>query len=157
MGETPQALAERCVAAMLAEDRFSDWLGMQVVEISPQRSVVAMVVRPEMTNGFGVCHGGVTFSLADSALAFACNTQGRVTMAIENTIRYPRPARAGDRLTATAEAEHVGGRIGYYRVMVTNQDGEAVALFTGTVYATERRLVTREWERTSTDCTDFAD
>jgi len=74
MGETPQALAERCVHRMLAEDRFTEWMGMEVVEIAPQRSVVTMVVRPEMTNGFGVCHGGVTFSLADSALAFASNT-----------------------------------------------------------------------------------
>lgn len=126
---------------MLAEDRFTAWMGMEVVEIAPQRSVVTMVVRQEMTNGFGVCHGGATFSLADSALAFASNTHGRVTMAIENSIRYPRPARAGDRLTATAEAEHVGGRIGYYRVTVSNQDAEIVALFRGTVFATERPLV----------------
>ena len=141
MGETPQALAERCVHTMLAGDRFTSWMGMEVVEIAPQRSVVTMVVRPEMTNGFGVCHGGVTFSLADSALAFASNTHGRVTMSIENSIRYARPARVGDTLTATAEAEHVGGRIGYYRVTVTNQDAEIVALFRGTVYATERQLV----------------
>jgi acyl-CoA thioesterase len=141
MGETAQALAERCVQAMLAEDRYTAWLGMEVVETAPQRSVVTMVVRPEMTNGFGVCHGGVTFSLADSALAFASNTHGRVTMSIENSIRYPRPARVGDVLTATAEAEHVGGRIGYYRVVVTNQDAETVALFRGTVYATSRALV----------------
>ncbi|MDZ4673409.1 MAG: hydroxyphenylacetyl-CoA thioesterase PaaI [Gemmatimonadota bacterium] len=141
MAETPQALAERCVQAMLAGDRFTDWMGMEVVEVAPQRSAVAMTVRPEMTNGFGVCHGGVTFSLADSALAFASNTHGRVTMSIENGIRYTRPARVSDRLTATAVAEHVGGRIGYYRVTVTNQDAEVVALFTGTVYATERRLV----------------
>jgi len=141
MGETPQALAERCVHHMLAEDRFTEWMGMEVVEIAPQRSVVTMVVRPEMTNGFGVCHGGVTFSLADSALAFASNTHGRVTMSIENGIRYARPARVGDVLTATADAEHVGGRIGYYRVTVTNQAAEVVALFRGTVYATERTLV----------------
>ena len=141
MAETPQALAERCVQTMLAGDRFTAWMGMEVVEIAPQRSVVRMVVRPEMTNGFGVCHGGVTFSLADSALAFASNTHGRVTMSIENGIRYTRPARAGDTLTATADAEHVGGRIGYYRVTVTNQDAEMVALFTGTVSATERPLV----------------
>jgi acyl-CoA thioesterase len=141
MTEDAQALAERCVRTMLAGDRFTAWLGMEVLEIAPQRSVVALTVRPEMVNGFGVCHGGVTFSLADSALAFASNTHGRVTMSIENSIRYPRPARAGDRLTAVAEAEHVGGRIGYYRVTVTKQDGEVVGLFRGTVYATVRPLV----------------
>ncbi len=141
MAEAAQQLAERCVHAMLAEDRYTAWMGMEVVEIAPRRSVVAMTVRPEMTNGFGVCHGGVTFSLADSALAFASNTHGRVTVSIENSIRYPAPAVAGDRLTAVAEAEHVGGRIGYYRVTVTKADGTLVGLFRGTVYATEKPLV----------------
>lgn len=141
MTEDSQALAERCVRRMLDGDRFTAWLGMEVLEIAPQRSVVAMTVRPEMVNGFGVCHGGVTFALADSALAFASNTHGRVTVSIENSIRYPRPAHAGDRLTAVAEAEHVGGRIGFYRVTVTKEGGEVVGLFRGTVYATERALV----------------
>lgn len=144
MNEDPQALAERCVRTMLDGDRFTEWMGMEVLETAPRRSVVAMTVRPEMVNGFGVCHGGVTFSLADSALAFASNTHGRVTMSIENSIRYPRPAHAGDRLTAVAEPEHVGGRIGYYRVTVTKQDGEIVGLFRGTVYATDRTLVEGE-------------
>jgi len=141
MTEDPQALAERCVRTMLAGDRFTAWMGMEVLEIAPRRSVVAMTVTAEMVNGFGVCHGGVTFSLADSALAFASNTHGRVTVSIENGIRYPRPARVGDRLTATAEAEQVGGRIGFYRVTVTNQAGEPVGFFRGTVYSTERSLV----------------
>lgn len=144
MDEDPQALAERCLGAMLAGDRFTAWMGMEVLEIAPRRSVVAMTVRPDMVNGFGVCHGGVTFSLADSALAFASNTHGRVTMSIENGIRYPHSARAGDRLTAVAEAEHVGGRIGFYRVTVVNQDGEVVGAFRGTVYATDRPLVPQD-------------
>jgi len=141
MADAAQELAERCVHAMLAKDHYTAWMGMEVVEIAPRRSVVAMTVRPEMTNGFGVCHGGVTFSLADSALAFSANTHGKVTVAIENSIRYPAPAVAGDRLTAVAEAEHVGGRIGFYRVTVTKADGTLVGLFRGTVYATERPLV----------------
>ena len=141
MTEDAQALAERCVRTMLEGDRFTAWMGMEVVETAPRRSVVAMTIRPEMVNGFGVCHGGVTFSLADSALAFASNTHGRVTMSIENSIRYPRPSHVGDRLTAVAEAEHVGGRIGYYRVTVTKQDGELVGLFRGTVYVTDKPLV----------------
>lgn len=144
MTEDAQALAERCVRRMLDGDRFTEWMGMEVLETAPRRSMVAMTVRPEMVNGFGVCHGGVTYSLADSALAFASNTHGRVTMSIENSIRYPRPAHAGDRLTAVAEAEHVGGRIGYYRVTVAKQDGEVVGLFRGTVYATDRALVEGE-------------
>ena len=97
-----------------------------------------MTVRPDMLNGFGVCHGGVTFSLADSALAFASNTHGHVTMSVENAIGYPAPAREGDVLTARAVEESADGPLAFYRVDVTRGDGEAVAHFRGTVYRTRR-------------------
>jgi acyl-CoA thioesterase len=131
-----QALAERVVAGMLATDAFSRWLGVEVLEVAPRRSVLRMAVRDEMCNGFGICHGGVTFALADSA--FACNTHGTVTVALENVVAYPAPARAGDVLTAVAEAELEPRRVGFYRVTVTNAGGEAVALFRGTSYDTGR-------------------
>ena len=83
-----QALAERVVAHMLEHDEFSRWLGLEVTHLAPNAATVRMTVRPEMVNGFGVCHGGVAFSLADSALAFASNTHGRLTVSIENSIRY---------------------------------------------------------------------
>ena len=133
-----QALAERVVAAMLAHDAFSRWLGVEVVHVAPQRATVRMTVRDEMANGFGVCHGGVTFALADSALAFASNTRGTVALSIENAIGYPTPARPGDVLVATAEPDSTGGRVGFYRVTVANQRGEAVGHFRGTVYDTGR-------------------
>ncbi len=98
--------------------------------------IVRMTVRDDMLNGFGVCHGGATFALADSALAFACNTHGRVTVAIDNSITYPKAIARGDVLTATAEEESSSNRLGFYRVTVTRGNGEAVALFRGTVYKT---------------------
>ena len=135
-----QRLAERLVGGMLAKDAFSQWLGVELVSVRPRGAEVRMTVRSEMVNGFGVCHGGITFSLADSALAFACNTHGRVTVSIENSIRYPAPVAVGDVLTALAEEESVGARLGFYRVTVRRQDDVVVGLFRGTVYVTKREL-----------------
>jgi acyl-CoA thioesterase len=135
-----QALAERLVATMLERDAFSAWLALEVVEVKPGRCTVRMAVREEMLNGFGVCHGGVTFSLADSALAFACNTHGRITMSIENSITYPTAVQPGDVLTAVAEEESASTRLGFYRVEVRNGAGTVVALFRGTVYRTNKEL-----------------
>lgn len=129
--------AKRVVARMLGKDAFSRWLGIEVVEISPSRVACAMTVRADMLNGFGVCHGGATFSLADSALAFVSNTHGRVAMSIDNQISYPAPAREGDRLTAVAQEDSQSGRLAFYRVEVKNQDGVLVAVFKGTVYKTK--------------------
>jgi acyl-CoA thioesterase len=123
---------------MLARDAFSRALGMEVVAVGPRRAVVRMTVRADMVNGFGVCHGGATFSLADSALAFASNAHGSLTMSVENSIGYPAPARVGDVLTATCEPDSAGRRLAFYRVTVTNQDGSPVAHFRGTVYDTGR-------------------
>jgi acyl-CoA thioesterase len=133
-----RALAERVVRGMLRRDAFSEWLGIEALEIAPRRSTVRMKVRAEMVNGFGVSHGGIAYSLADSALAFACNTDGKVTVAIDNSIAYPKPARVGDVLTAVAEEESSTNRLAFYRVSVTNQSNVVVATFRGTVYKTDR-------------------
>jgi len=132
-----QALAERVVNHMMSRDAFSQWLGIQIVEIRPNAATVRMTVRDEMVNGFGVCHGGVTFSLADSALAFASNTHGRLTMSIENSITYPKSVSPGDVLTARAEQESASNRLAFFRVIVRRADEETVALFRGTVYKTQ--------------------
>jgi acyl-CoA thioesterase len=134
-----QALAERVVRGMLAKDAFSEWLGIEAIEIAPRRSTLRMTVRGEMVNGFGVSHGGIVYSLADSALAFACNTHGKVTVAIENAISYPQPVVVGDVLTAVAEEESFTNRLGFYRVTVRNQNEVKVAIFRGTVYKTDRQ------------------
>ena len=133
-----QHLAERVVARMMEHDEFSRWLGLEVTSVAPNAATVRMTVRPEMVNGFGVCHGGIAFSLADSALAFASNTHGRVTVSIENSIRYPAPIAPGDVLTATAVQESAARRLAFFSVTVRKADGEVVGLFRGTVYRTSR-------------------
>ena len=136
--DADQALAERVVAQMLEHDEFSRWLGLEVTHVAPNAATVRMTVRPEMVNGFGVCHGGIAFSLADSALAFASNTHGRLTVSIENSIRYPAPIMPGDVLTATAVELSASRRLAYFDVTVRKGNGDAVGLFKGTVYRTSR-------------------
>ena len=133
-----QALAERVVAHMLEHDEFSRWLGLEVTHVAPNAATVRMTVRSEMVNGFGVCHGGIAFSLADSALAFASNTHGRLTVSIENSIRYPAPIMPGDVLTATAVELSGSRRLAYFDVTVRKDNGDVVGLFKGTVYRTSR-------------------
>ena len=131
-----ELLADRVVAGMLARDEFSRWLGLEVVELAPARCLCRMTVRDEMVNGFGVAHGGIVYSLADSALAFAANTNGRITMSIENGISYPAPVLPGDTLSALCTELSASHRIAFYLVRVTNQREELVALLRGTVYRT---------------------
>lgn len=132
-----QQLAERVVSSMMANDAFSQWLGIEVIEVRPRAATVRLTVRADMVNGFGVCHGGVPFSLADSALAFASNTHGQITVSIENSITYPKRIEVGDVLTASAEEESATNRLGFFRVTVRRSD-DVVALFRGTVYKTNR-------------------
>jgi acyl-CoA thioesterase len=140
-----QTLAEQVVASMMASDAFSQWLGIEIIEVAPRRSTCRMTVRDEMVNGLGVTHGGIVFSLADSAFAFACNTHGKVTVSVDNSIAYPAPIRGGDVLIAVAQEEASSGRLSYYRAEVTNQRGEVVALFRGTAFKTSREhAVTRD-------------
>lgn len=136
-----QALAERVVHAMMARDAFSQWLGIEVLEVRPNACRVQLTVRDDMLNGFGVCHGGIPFALADSALAFASNTHGNVTVSIENSITYPKAVQPGDVLTASAERESATNRLAFFRVTVTRGD-ESVALFRGTVYKTKQPFFT---------------
>lgn len=140
-----QALAERVVSSMLAADAFSRALGIEVLAVRPHAATVRMTVRDDMRNGFGVCHGAVPFALADSALAFASNTHGNITVSIENSITYPKAIAPGDVLTAIAEQESETNRLAFFRVTVTRgavggvrENDEIVALFRGTVYKTNR-------------------
>lgn len=138
VADVEQQLAERVVGAMLEKDAFSAWLGITLLDVRPRGATVQVTVREDMLNGFGVCHGGVTYAVADSALAFASNTHGRVTMSIDNAISYPAPIHAGDVLTADAAEESATNRLAFYRVTVRNQNDIVVALFRGTVYRTSR-------------------
>ncbi len=131
----------RIVDAMMAKDYFSQWLGIERLKDGEGSSVLRMTVRKEMVNGFGIAHGGITYSLADSALAFASNSQGRLAVSIETSISHTEKVREGDVLTAVAEEEILTHKIGNYRVTVKNQDGNVVGLFKGTVYRTGK-----EWD-----------
>jgi acyl-CoA thioesterase len=133
-----QQRAERVVALMTRTDAYSQWLAVEIVDIAPARVVIRMTVRPEMCNGFGVCHGGVSFAFADSAFAFACNTQGNLAVSIDNSMSYPAPIHPGEIITATATEASRSNRILYYHVHVTKADGTVVGLFRGTAYRTEK-------------------
>jgi len=126
-----QALAERSAKALYDPDRASQALGMRITEIAPRRCTVSMVVRGDMTNGHAICHGGIIFTLADSAFAFACNSEGEATVAATGSIDFVAAAREGDALTAAARELWRGGRSGIYEVTVTNQTGATIALFRG--------------------------
>lgn len=128
---TPQERARKCADIMFANDRASAGLGMEIVAVGPGEATLTMRVRPEMLNGHGICHGGFTFTLADSAFAFACNSYNRNTVAQQNQITYLSPGAAGELLTATAREVSLSGRSGIYDVVVTGEDGRQVALFRG--------------------------
>lgn len=123
---------------MYDHDAFSQWLGIERVLDEPGKCILKMKVRVEMTNGFGVAHGGISYSLADSALAFASNAHGRQSMSVETSISHTRPIMEGDILTATAVEKHLGNKIAIYEVTVSNQKNENVAFFKGTVYRSSK-------------------
>ena len=127
----PQSVAEASARAMYEQDRASQALGMRVLEVRPGCARLAMKVREDMVNGHQLCHGGLIFTLADSAFAFACNTYDLVTVAAAGTIEFLLSARLGDELTATAEERSRSKRTGIYDVTVHNSQGECVALFRG--------------------------
>lgn len=139
--ESEQALAERVVRTMYERDALSRHFGMEIVSVAPRCVAVRMRVRADMLNGFGVCHGGVTFALADSAMAFACNTGGMVTVAVDNSCTYPKAVYEGDVLTAVAEEESATNRLAFYRVTVRRGEDELVSSFRGTVYKTSKPLL----------------
>lgn len=132
----PQALAEQVVHQMMAQDAFSQWLGIEVVTVSPGAATIRMTVRAEMLNGFKIGHGGIAYAFADSALAFASNGYGRVAVALENSMVYPAPIHEGDALVAVASEISRTHRIAVYDVAVTRADGTQVGVFRGTVYRT---------------------
>lgn len=123
--------AERAAEAMWAEDNASKWAGFTLTHVDEGTATLEMTVEPHHCNGHGICHGGVTFLLADSAFAYACNSRNRSTVAQHNIVSYIAPGRAGDRLTATATEISQTGRSGIYDVKVTNQDGAVIAEFRG--------------------------
>lgn len=129
--DAAQSVAEHSAATMYANDRASQALGIRLAEIRPGYAKMSMQVRDDMLNGHASCHGGLIFSLADSAFAFSCNSHGGVVVAAAASIDFLAPARGGDELTAVGVERWRSKRNGIYEVTVTNQRGETVALFRG--------------------------
>ena len=146
---TPQQIAEATRDAMWAKDRASQGLGMQVLAVGPTGARLLMAVRDDMLNGHNICHGGFIATLADSAFAFACNAGNEATVASGFDIQLLAPAHLGDVLTADAEQVHRRGRTGVYDVAVSNQRGEAVALFRGRSHGFKGQVVVQDAALTS--------
>ena len=136
--ESAETVARGVISHMLAHDAFTRWLGAEVVDVTLGRCTLRMTVRDEMVNGFGVAHGGIAYSFADSAMAFACNGSGRVTVALDTSMSYPAAVMVGDELVAVAEEESATSKLAFYRVNVRNQHDALVGIFRGTVYKTQR-------------------
>lgn len=141
---TPEQLALACSENMHAEDHASHALGMEIVETVPGRAVLRMTVRKDMLNGHAMCHGGMIFTLSDTAFAHACNNTNKNTVASGCTIDYLAPGFEGDVLTATAVERSRSGRTGIYDVEVKNQDGLLLAVFRGKSYQIKGSLVAEE-------------
>ena len=121
---------------MYDNDAFSQWLGIEVVEVKDGYCELKMTVRKEMLNGFQIAHGGIAYSLADSALAFASNSHGRKSVSVETSISHTMSVKEGDVLTAITEELSLSDKIGMHLITITNQDNQKVAYFKGTVYRT---------------------
>lgn len=137
MSTTPQQV----VTQMMKDDLFSQWLGITVLEITEGYSKITMTVREEMMNGLGIVHGGICFSLADSAFAFACNNRNNLSVALDTSINFTKPVHVGDVLIAEAKELHNGRSTGLYHITVTNQNKHVVALFKGTCFRTGKQVV----------------
>ena len=123
---------------MYEQDAFSQWLGIKIVDVSDGYCQLKMTVRDEMMNGFHIAHGGIAYSLADSALAFASNSNGKKSLSVETSISHTISIKDGDELTATTEELSLSDKIGVYLITITNKDNQKIAYFKGTVYRTSK-------------------
>ncbi len=137
MNTTPNQVVDH----MMQHDLFSQWLGIEVIDVKEGYSKIKMTVRKEMINGFGIVHGGIAFSLSDSAFAFACNNRNNLSVALDTSINFTKPVDVGDVLTAEAKELHNGKSTGLYHITVTNQRDHIVALFKGTCFRTNKTLI----------------
>jgi acyl-CoA thioesterase len=138
---TTDERARLVVDKMMQDDLFSQWLGIEVLEIKEGYSKIKMTVRKEMVNGFGIVHGGIAFSLGDSAFAFACNNRNNLSVALDTAINFTKPVHVGDVLIAEAKEIHNGKSTGLYHISISNQKNHVVAFFKGTCFRTNKTLI----------------
>ena len=141
MNQEKDTLASTVVTHMMQHDLFSQWLGIEVLEVREGYSKIKMTVRPEMISGFGIVHGGIAFSMADSAFAFACNNRNVLSVALDTSINFIKPVHVGDVLTAQAKEIHNGKSTGLYHISIQNQHDHEVAIFKGTCFRTNKSLI----------------
>ena len=135
-------IPQKIVNKMFDIDAFSQFLGIEIVDVSKGYCQLKMIVRKEMLNGFHIAHGGIAYSLADSALAFASNSNGKKSLSVDTSISHTISIKDGDELTATTEELSVSDKIGVYLITITNNEDQEIAYFKGTVYRTSRDWVT---------------
>jgi len=126
---------------MIAKDHFSRWLGVEVLDLSEGYCRLQASIREEMLNSFGMVHGGVPFSLADTAFAYACNNRNARSVALDANMSFIKPTHLGDTVTAEACEIHNGRSTGVYLVTLTNQQHETIALFKGTCFRTGKPVL----------------
>ena len=131
-------IPQTIVNKMFDQDAFSQWLGIEIIDVSEGFCQLKMTVRKEMLNGFQIAHGGIAYSLADSALAFASNSQGRKSLSVETSISHTVSVKEGDVLTVATKELLLSDKIGVYLITIINQSNEDVAYFKGTVYRTSK-------------------
>ena len=136
--------SEKIVDTMYQNDDFSQWLGIEVVEVKDGYCKLNMTVRKEMLNGFQIAHGGIAYSLADSALAFASNSHGRKSLSVETSISHTVSVKEGDSLIAVSNEISLSPKIGIYLISIKNQNEQEVALFKGTVYRTSKEWFSKD-------------
>ena len=127
------------VNKMFEADAFSRWLGIKIIRVVAGEADLTMEIKPDMLNGFGIAHGGITYSFADSALAFASNAQGKKSLSIDTGIAHVLSLKSGDQILACAKCLSDGNKLGHYEVKISllNQPDKIVALFKGTIYKTK--------------------
>jgi acyl-CoA thioesterase len=135
---------EAVIAHLLKNDRFSAWLGVEVLSFSEGACKISMTIRDEMLNGFDIGHGGITFAFADSALAVASNSYNKLSVALETSMSFTAPVKSGDQIIAEATEMSRTNKIGVYNIIITNQDLVTVGVFKGTVYRTSKSLVSND-------------
>jgi acyl-CoA thioesterase len=135
------ATPQEVVIKMMQKDLFSQWLGIEVLDIKEGYSKIKMIIREEMLNGLGIIHGGVTFSLADSAFAFACNNRNQLSVALDTSVNFIKPVHVGDELTAEAKELHNGKSTGLYHIEIFNQKNHLIAHFKGLCFRTDKSIV----------------
>ncbi len=131
---------EQAKDALMKQDGFSKWLDVQIEKVALGYCKLHYTIRPEMLNGFGTVHGGVLFSASDSALAFACNSHGTLSVALEVSISFTRPAFVGQVLTVEAQEINLGKTTGLYDIKTYNPEGKLICVFKGTVYRTGKDI-----------------